>query len=469
MPSLFLRLLAPPPTFTPNPSPYLDPNGKKYSFNSLSYSSRMKTMLNARMCISSIRANSCSARYAVLGAGFAGLSVAWHLLQHSPKDSHLCIDIYDEVGIGGAASGVSGGLLHPYSPKVKVLWRGEDCWNECLRLLSVAERAIEARGFDSINQDSSFFCMDEPIVCRRGILRTMMTEKNVEIMKENARTCIENCNLELLDKDAAQNLVPHLHVPLNAAVYMPQALSIRPTHYLQALFAACKNQAYELCVSFSKKVEVNLYKESINTLCELAGKYNAVIICLGAKVDMLPELSGKLPLRTCRGVVAQLNLSAHSRDEYRCNSPSILSDAWLSFQGPRTVLMGSTWDWSLKYYSSSVCEDESSMALQELLPKASAVYPSIREWTFIRARAGLRAMPPLTNLGSLPILGCVNDAVKPKNRCMYWLFGGLGSRGLLYHAFLGKLLARAVVSDDEMVLPPELTSWKQMKVWKYNL
>lgn len=27
------------------------------------------------------------------------------------------VDIYDEVGIGGGASGVSGGLLHPYSPK----------------------------------------------------------------------------------------------------------------------------------------------------------------------------------------------------------------------------------------------------------------------------------------------------------------------------------------------------------------
>lgn len=61
------------------------------------------------------------------------------------------------------------------------------------------------------------------------------------LIGQNARTCIENCNLELLDKDAAQNLVPHLHVPLNAAVYMPQALSIRPTHYLQvcSLFLLC--------------------------------------------------------------------------------------------------------------------------------------------------------------------------------------------------------------------------------------
>ncbi|KAH9293723.1 hypothetical protein KI387_041070, partial [Taxus chinensis] len=57
------------------------------------------------------------AEYAVLGGGFAGISVAWHLLQHCSKTSPMCIEIYDEVGLGGGASGVSGGLLHPYSPK----------------------------------------------------------------------------------------------------------------------------------------------------------------------------------------------------------------------------------------------------------------------------------------------------------------------------------------------------------------
>jgi hypothetical protein len=38
-------------------------------------------------------------------------------LQESPKELRLSVDVYDEVGIGGGASGVSGGLLHPYSPK----------------------------------------------------------------------------------------------------------------------------------------------------------------------------------------------------------------------------------------------------------------------------------------------------------------------------------------------------------------
>lgn len=43
-------------------------------------------------------------------------------LQHSSEDSHICIDLYDEAGIGGGASGIAGGLLHPYSPKGSYLY-----------------------------------------------------------------------------------------------------------------------------------------------------------------------------------------------------------------------------------------------------------------------------------------------------------------------------------------------------------
>ena len=85
----------------------------------------------------------------MLGAGFAGLSAAWHLLKQSPKDSNIRVDIYDEAGIGGGASGVSGGLLHPYSPKAKLLWRAADCWSESLNLLSAAEAAVASAAQNS--------------------------------------------------------------------------------------------------------------------------------------------------------------------------------------------------------------------------------------------------------------------------------------------------------------------------------
>lgn len=44
-------------------------------------------------------------------------------------------------------------------------------------------------------------------------------------------------------------------------------------------------------------------------------EYDAVIVCLGARVDMVAELSGVLPLRTCRGIVAHLQLHDSFRYE----------------------------------------------------------------------------------------------------------------------------------------------------------
>lgn len=152
-----------------------------------------------------------------------------------------------------------------------------------------------------------------------------------------------------------------------------------------------------------------------------------------------------------------------SREGYPDHGPSILSDAWISVQGPRSLHVGSTWDWKSQNSSPNVSAEEASKALLELLPKVSPIYPGIKDWVFTGARAGLRAMPPLTSLGSLPLLGCINDLIGKNQTCKYWLFGGLGSRGLLYHGWLGNLMAQAVLSCNEGVIPSELTSWKNTK------
>lgn len=172
-------------------------------------------------------------RYAVLGAGFAGLSVTWHLLKLCPKDVPLRIDIYDEVGIGGGASGVAGGLLHPYSPKVKLLWKGAECWAECLKLLSVAESALHPKELDS--EMNEYQNMNEFIVLRRGILRPAISLKNLMVLKENAQNGLDSCRIETIDEDAARNLVPKLYVPLNTAFYMPEAVNINSQRYLEVL------------------------------------------------------------------------------------------------------------------------------------------------------------------------------------------------------------------------------------------
>ncbi len=67
----------------------------------------------------------------------------------------------------------------------------------------------------------------------------------------------------------------------------------------------------------------------------------------------------------------------------------------------------------------------------------------------------MRALPPRTEQGSIPQVG------RLVNNKAWWFVGGLGARGVLYHAWLAQTLARAVVADDESVVdPPELLSWK---------
>ena len=44
--------------------------------------------------------------------------------------------------------------------------------------------------------------------------------------------------------------------------------------------------------------------------------------------------------------------------------------------------------------------------------------------------------------------------------CRFWVVGGLGARGLVYHAWLGKLVAAAIVARDEKLLPAQLLRWK---------
>ncbi|KAK9078820.1 hypothetical protein SSX86_002878 [Deinandra increscens subsp. villosa] len=415
-----------------------------------------KTRTPAVAFASSSHIHQRSLRYAVLGAGFAGLSVAWHLLEHSHTDLHVCVDVLDEIGVGGGASGVSGGLLHPYSPKVKPLWLAAKCWEETLRLLSIAETNNGV-----LNQSSNVF-----IARRKGILRPVVSLKNMSVMNDNAQNSLDSCRIRSINEDAARRLVPDISVPSNLAFYMPDAVNIHPQGYLEALYLACETLAKEMSSVGLGEKEINFHKRSIDHLLELEGEYDAVIVCLGARSTFLPELSGKLPLRTCRGIVAHLHLPDNIREEFLEHSPSILSDAWMAIQNPRNVYLGSTWEWKSCNYSQNVSMEEASKALEELIPKASAVYPNITKWDFNGAKAGLRAMPPLTGNGSLPLLGQIDDLIGQTHKSKFWLFSGLGSRGLLYHAWLGRLMAQAVISCDEDVIPPELRSWRPKLIKK---
>ena len=69
-----------------------------------------------------------------------------------------------------------------------------------------------------------------------------------------------------------------------------------------------------------------------------------------------------------------------------------------------------------------------------------------------KVRSGVRALPPRSSEGAVPLAGRLDGRV--------WIVLGLGARGLVYHAWLGKLLSQAILAGDDALLPEELLRWK---------
>jgi len=101
-----------------------------------------------------------------------------------------------------------------------------------------------------------------------------------------------------------------------------------------------------------------------------------------------------------------------------------------------------TYHWGSTYESCYESELPDAKTALAILEKNEFPFTSSPE--VISCRAGIR----LTRKGHyVPI------ATKIEKRV--WWFGALGSRGLLYHAYLGRKIAEAMLRDDLELLPKE--------------
>eukprot|EP00249_Psilotum_nudum_P002689 c15815_g1_i2 orf=626-1438(-) len=191
-------------------------------------------------------------RYAILGAGFAGVSVAWHLLQYCSTSLQVSVELYDEGGIGAGASGVSGGLLHPYSPKGKLVWKGLEGWNAALELLAVAEATDDRISRDAMTDSHIRHGTSRaPIAWKSGIVRPATSPKHTDDFRKWVKFSSDKqpkiAGLSCIDGKTASLLVPGLAISCDdLALHIDQGMSINPLHYLQALWMACKLYAHDI-------------------------------------------------------------------------------------------------------------------------------------------------------------------------------------------------------------------------------
>ncbi|NDD58549.1 MAG: FAD-binding oxidoreductase [Chlamydiae bacterium] len=227
---------------------------------------------------------------------------------------------------------------------------------------------------------------------------------------------VEQSNKMLLHAATFKDIIPlsdHLFLITLGA-------TLQTIEYLNALWQACEKAGSTFLI------------EDITDLSTYMIQYDAIIIAAGEGVFHFQETKS-FPLGQVRGQSLKClwppDVSPLERSLVGKGYAAVYSDK-------NKVCFGATFERGVE-----TKDPDFATAMALLAPKMNALLPSI-PLVPIEARAGIRVS---TRGHYLPLVGKVKEKL--------FLFSGLGSRGLLYHAFFGKMLANLVVHGDDSAIP----------------
>lgn len=328
-------------------------------------------------------------KIAVIGAGFSGLAVAWHL---SRELKACAIEIFDPAGIGDNPSGISAGLLHPYPGKL-------------CKLNNLAPEGIAAT-MELLEEASA--ALGHPVCLKSGLLRVALTAQQ---KNDFHLAAAQHPAIQWKEPDACQALFPGL-APA-PGVWIEIAWTVATRDYLAGLWSACQKQG------------VTWNQSAVASLAELAA-YDKIIVAAGAAVKNIRELAS-LPITAIKGQIMEVAWPEHLPP---LQAP-LSSQAYLVMRpSGKSCMVGATFE---RYFSSQ--GPDQATALAWLKPRLLELFPAFGTPKVLAIKAGIRASAP----AHLPLLK--NYDAKTT------VLTGMGSKGLLYHAFYAKKCTAAVISS----------------------
>jgi glycine/D-amino acid oxidase-like deaminating enzyme len=201
-------------------------------------------------------------KIAVIGAGFAGLASAYYLSEH------FQVTLFDLKGIGGGASGISSGLLHPYpGEKGRRSWHADEALEATRELLKVAQQEL-----------------GQPVANYEGILKV--------------GECLDpGDDVERLSGDT---------------FLIKSGITVFPELYLQGLWLACQKRGVKLVI------------QNVTNLGCL--EFDQIVLATGAGIRNFPECR-HLKINFVRGQVLTCVLDqplerSISAKRYKAKTPS---------------------------------------------------------------------------------------------------------------------------------------------------
>ena len=324
---------------------------------------------------------------AIIGAGFSGLATAWHLLLHAPKTK---ITLFDAKGIGGGASGLAAGLLHPLGgAHAKLNWCGKEGMASTLQLLQAAAQFS-----------------GEEIYQQQGILRPAVDQDQVTDYLQRAEQYPETTWLDV--REVQKRVKGIASYP---ALWIRDGIAVDCPRYLQALWAICVASGSEF------------FPVTIQRLEELK-EFDCVIVATGPAMINYPEFQ-HLALKPLKGQILQL--------EWPKNLPplELPLNSYIYIVMDRNQT--SCWAGSTFERQPSTHAPDIATAKALILPGAIKLIPDLESALIQQCLAGMRAV----TLNHRPLYGKFGDKL--------WGITGLGSKGLLYHSYIAEQLVKEIL------------------------
>ncbi len=290
------------------------------------------------------------------------------------------VALFDRLPIGEGTSGIAAGLLHPYRSSSFL-----PNWN--------AEVCMQETEF-LLNVASSML----PFSCyqRSGILRPI-THDTAWDLSELPKEC------EMWDREKTASL-PGLK-PLSA-LFLKRGITVDCSNYLKGLYLACTRKG----LLFEQR--------DISALTELAS-FDKIVIATGAAISSLKETE-HLPITRIKGQLLEIE---HTHNPLPC---PIFAKAYLITK-EKSAIIGATFE---RRFSNT--EPDMRYAQDDLMKKIESFSSWHTRGAVLRCKAGFRA----TTRDHRPLIAPINE------NCV--CITGLGSRGLLYHAYMAKQVAHRI-------------------------
>ena len=316
-------------------------------------------------------------KIAIVGAGLVGLSTARAFLSQGKS-----VTLFEKNEIGENTSGIAAGLLHPYvGPRSKLQPDGVEAFKKSEKLIQEIEESHNVQ-----------------ILLQKGLFRPILDE----IQRKDFTKAAESYDdIEFWSEEIANERYSGLFS--KSGIFIKNAYVVDTKTYLRALYADCLQKG----LNFSKK--------AVDSLREL-DSFDLIFVCTGGEYSSIKEAEN-LPLKQEKGQL--LELEGNIDLPFSVNARAYVVPTNI----PHRFITGSTRE---KVFQNNFAE--CAIAEPQIRKKLSALSSKFDNLQLIQVLAGLRAKSQNNRPCTLPL---------SENA---WYVGGMGTKGLLYHAYFSENL-----------------------------